>query len=50
MHLKKTVQAYDNVLNDWAKITDMKDARRGHASVSIKNKVDVIGGTSPQGF
>ena len=44
----KTVEVYDHCANEWSRMPDMLEARRNHASVSIKNKLYMIGGDSSQ--
>ena len=41
---KKTVEVYDQCSNEWSQLPNMIEARSGHASVSIKNKLYVISG------
>ena len=39
-----TVEIYDHCSNEWSRLPDMIEKRRNHASVSIKNKLYMIGG------
>ena len=40
-----TVEVYDHCANEWSRMPDMLQGRFNHASVSIRNKLYMIGGT-----
>ena len=40
----KTVKAYDHVGNTWENMPNMINARDGHKSVAVKNKLFIVGG------
>ena len=43
---RRTVEMYDQSSNEWSRMLDMLEARSSHASVSIRNKLYIVGGTS----
>ena len=44
--ISNTVEAYDHVANAWFKLPDMIERRYCHKSVSVKNKLFLVGGVS----
>ena len=48
MFPSKTVEVYDPYVNQWSQMPDMLETRYYHASVSIKNKLFMIGGSTTQ--
>ena len=48
LHFLKTVEVYDRCANEWSNMPDMLHRRYGHASVSIRNKLYIIGGCEKQ--
>ena len=44
----KTAEAYDHCSDEWSRMPEMLEARRNHASVSIKNKLFMMGGSPNQ--
>ena len=44
----KTVEVYDHCSNKWSRMPDMLERRTFHASVGIKNKLYMIGGSSKE--
>ena len=45
---EKSVEVYDQSANDWSLMPSMIEGRHGHASVSIRNKLYMIGGNVRQ--
>ena len=42
---KNSVEAYDHCSDRWSPMPEMVDARKGHSSAGIRNKLYVVGGS-----
>ena len=44
--VSKTVEIYDHKKNKWSYMPDMNKRRYDHASISVQNKLCMVGGSS----